>query len=229
MEAGEVGITRKEKLSKAPGLQFLEKEIQLRNGESIVLPSMKIDQMTLYHGSRVSGIRQFRGAEETTVGEGLYLTSDPEKARGYAIVRSKEKIDPFVYETEITDMNIVNLSTESAINSFAKLFHKELLTISSDLIGKNLAWNSYAYFLRDKALERAQKIYEDKFRGLKDIISQLGSVATALLMKENFDGLMTIEGGEYGNGHKIGDHDSYVIFQPERTKIIREDTVEHYR
>lgn len=57
--------------------------------------------LKVYHGSSASGVQNFKGAEDTTLGEGLYCTSQ-DKAKGYAIYRSEGgNGTPVVYEIEV--------------------------------------------------------------------------------------------------------------------------------
>ena len=41
-------------------------------------------------------------------------------------------------------------------------------------------------------------------------------LTTQIVQKEGFDGLIAIEGGE---GDEIGEHDSYVIFNPDNVNL----------
>src|SRR3989344_3233496 len=103
-----------------------EKEVILDNGERLNLPTLEVERMTLFHGSATAGIQNLEAADETTVGNGVYLTSDPKAAAGYAAIRSKGEI-PSVYETEISNLTLLDLRENSGIESFSQYFLQELL------------------------------------------------------------------------------------------------------
>lgn len=109
----------------SPGTR-LEKEITLKNGETIILPSIQIDRMRLFHGSPISGIKEFKVSEETTIGNGFYTTSSRDAAVGYATVRSNTPEQKFIYEVEINNMNILDLTTKEAMDQFTKLWREKL-------------------------------------------------------------------------------------------------------
>ncbi|OGH08099.1 MAG: hypothetical protein A2171_01350 [Candidatus Levybacteria bacterium RBG_13_35_9] len=117
-----------------PSQRPLEKEITLKNGENIILPSIQIDRMRLFHGSPISGIKEFKVSEETTIGNGFYTTSSRDAAVGYATVRSNAPEQKFVYEVEINNMNILDLSTDEALNQFTKLWREKLSELRAKTI-----------------------------------------------------------------------------------------------
>lgn len=213
-----------------------EREVKLAIGETVKLPSMRIERMRLFHGSTVSGISQFKEAEETTIGNGLYLTSQEDAALGYAFVRANEReIDtpPVVYDAEIANMNILTLTTRTAIMDFMKYIRQEFFLYNRDIVpnmpelsDNAKRWNKRALDAKNDLLWEA--IQAGRVLSPKIFLFGAGAVAREILMREGYDGLMAIEGGEHGknpftNEHfSIGDHDSYVIFQPEKVKILKE-------
>ncbi|MEK7580734.1 MAG: hypothetical protein AAB512_00480 [Patescibacteria group bacterium] len=211
--------------------EFLKehKEVQLQNGETVIFESFKVDSMHLFHGSRVHGIQELTEADETTIGNGVYLTSNKEAAYGYGVVRSSKQDDqPTLYVVELTDLNILNLSTWDGIKSFAKKF-KEVLSQRKDQIKvdhNKIMDKNTAEFIKYSTVknieERIGMIDYDSYRSLKDLLFGLGDWARSMLQDMGYDGLMAIEGGEVGNGVDIGKHDSYVIFDPKQVKVVEQ-------
>lgn len=203
--------------------QLREREIVLNSGEAVVLPSMHIEKMRLYHGSPVSGIQQLKESEDTTLGFGIYLTSQKEAATGYAIVRgNRGPKQPTVYEAEIGDVDILNLTTQSSIDSFAKYFEEELTAIKEKRLTELGYIDSY-YGMIVRALEVIRNSSQDNPIFLKKFLWNFQDVTKDVVVKKGYDGLMAYEGGESGNGVTIGDHDSFVIFKPEKVKVIKEE------
>jgi hypothetical protein len=205
-------------------ISFRDKEVLLKNGEKIVLPSIHYSQLKLFHGSPVAGITEFIDAEETTVGNGVYLTSQFDAARGYAQVRTSDgrRGNGYVYQSEIRDMDILNLTTLESMDQFAQLFRQELVTWRDEVLPKMDFAGHNEKMMRLVLEEKAQQIVtiidQKKYRagGLRDITFSFGDMTRRMLRDIGYDGLMTLEGGE----GQIGNHDSYVIFDPERVTIL---------
>lgn len=217
------------------GIQLLERDIQLKNGEKIKFCSTQIERMRLYHGSPVAGIEVFKEAEEETIGSGVYLTSFRDAARGYGLQRTADHpgSTPVLYETEITNLNILSLTTPAAVTDFMKFFRQELFVWRREVMPTK-PWDERQRMNCDNAIfgtvERIDGfIAKKRCPTPKDILQNCGSIAREILMKDNFDGITAMEGGEHGTNpltgevFDIGDHDSYVIFQPEKVKILGEE------
>lgn len=205
--------------------RIFNKEVLLKNGETIQLPGMHVQKMTLYHGSPVAGITSLAEAEETTVGNGAYLTSQKEAAIGYAKIRStRQNNTPIVYEAIISDINIANLSTADGISGFSQL-------LKGGLITKLEKWRKAAsetgdlpsWTVVELASRNIDKIDKNTYDSLKDLTFSFGHLTRELLTKEGFGGLMTYEGGENSRNISIGTHDSFVIFNPKRAQIVKEE------
>lgn len=180
------------------------------------LPEVIIDKKELYHGSRSSDIKDFNAAEETTIGEGVYLTSDPEAASGYAKRRSKLNTEfvPTVYKVEVNDLKMADLRNPAGEKAFAELLKQRLL----DTIKKpDLKW-----FQQAAIQETLTKITSGSYKGLKDITWNHQDLTTQVVKDQGFDGLIAIEGGE---GDEIGNHDSYLVFDPSKVEIKSQDIV----
>ena len=174
------------------------------------LPEVKIDQKELYHGSGSGDIAKFNPAEETTIGKGLYLTSDINAAAGYAKRRSKgeEGLVPSVYKVEVKNLRMADLRTVEGVKLFADLLRKRLFTESKK---PNLEWYQEASI--QKTLE---VIRTNSYKALKDITWNHQDLVTQIIKDQGFDGLIAIEGGE---GDEVGNHDSYVVFDPSKVEI----------
>jgi len=76
------------------------------------------------------------------------------------------------------------------------------------------------------ATQALERITSGQIRGPKDILYFFGGTARRLFSKLGFDGIKALEGGEgWGEGLnniEIGNHDTYVIFDPKKVKILRE-------
>lgn len=205
-----------------PAGKRIENVVALKNGETITLHSVQIEKISLFHGSPISGIREFREAEESTIGEGLYGTSSKDVASKYAVVRSPESTQRFVYEVEVADLNILDLTTPGALDELAKLMREKL----SDLQGKIKAENeTVKWWTEEKLRQTIELIDRRKYRGPKDILFSYGHIAREALMDLGYDGLRAMEGGEGGHGITIGNHDSYVIFDPKKARVVNEEPV----
>ena len=210
-------------------LHLKQQEVKLRNGESVTFESFSVSRMRLYHGSQVHGIQEFTAAEETTIGSGVYLTSNKEAAVGYAIVRSsRPESKPTLYEVEIQDLNILNLSTRSAIDAFAKRFREILIERKGQIKvdHEKIMDKSTREFIKYNTVrnieERIRMIDDNSYKYPKDLLFGVGDWARAMLQEMGYDGLMAIEGGEGGNGVVIRDHDSYVIFDPKKVSVVEQ-------
>lgn len=214
-----------------------EREVQLAIGENVKLSSMRVGKMDLFHGSPVPGIAEFKDAEETTVGSGIYLTSQRDAALGYSYVRTTDKkltTPPIVYDCQIEDVNVLTLTTRTAIMDFMKYirqelwrFRKEELPKRTDLDDNQRMWYNLGLIHVGEELDKAIKA--DRVLRPKDFLMTDGDAVREILMREGYDGIMAMEGGERGTNpftgepFSIGDHDSYVIFQPNKVKILKEE------
>lgn len=180
------------------------------NLESSNLPEIIISRKELYHGSNIGDIVRFNSAKETTIAEGIYLTSNREAAVNYANVRSKrnEQTAPSVYVVEVKDLKMADLRAPQEIKLLAKLLQRELLKET----GKpNLHWYD------EEAIRKTlEKIRTNSYRGLKDIAFNHTALVSKIIKDRGFDGLIAIEGGEGENGKN---HDSYIIFDPAKATI----------
>ncbi len=213
-------------LQQAKGDYSFKKDVPLSNGETLSLPSIHISKAKLFVGSAISGMRELENADETTVGSGVYLTSQQEVARGYAKVRVRSFQIPTVYEAEVVDMDILDLTVRAGVEEFAKLWKQELRIWGDEVLPTTEVANEMVREIYKEKIHRViDSINRNSFRFLKDLTFSFGDLIRKVLTQHGYDGLKTIEGGESGNGVTIGDHDTYVIFDPQRVKMIKEEKV----
>jgi len=167
-----------------------------------------IREKTLYHGTGVEDIEQFQPAEETTVGEGVYLTSKKEDAAGYAKRRARSRGgNPVVYEGKIENLKLLELRNDSTVEEILDGF----LPILEEKQGKEgLTW------VEENVLDTAIsdiKAHKVKAGRVGIIARSLGKTFTEYMQSLGYDGLITMEGGE---GDDIETHDTYLIFDSEK-------------
>jgi hypothetical protein len=175
-----------------------------------------VDRLILYHGSGITGIKEFRAADETTIGMGVYMTSQLEAGKGYARRRANRSPDakPTVYEVEINNVRLADLRQPEALPIFARLL-KTKLEIS--LKNPNVRSNQH-----DAIVETLGIIRRDEYRSLKDLTWNHQELTTDIIKTQGYDGLIAEEGGEGRGEDKIGIHDTYLIFDPAKVTVLRE-------
>lgn len=194
-----------------------EREIKLEDGESIRFPTVEVEKKHLFIGKSELGLVEVPEAYETTVGDGVYLTSQQEAAEGYALRRSKGGGVPTIYKAEIQNLSLLDLTSQEAQEKFTSYWKEQLLKLREELVHKE--WSA-----KEAAVDQALlNINTNSIRGLRDITFSFGDLVRETLKREGFDGLIIEEGGE-GRG-EIGNHDSYVIFNPQDVRIIKETKV----
>jgi hypothetical protein len=177
-----------------------------------------VSEMKLYHGSATAGIESLHPAEDDTVGSGVYLTSEPRHAIGYALARVSHSATAVLYETRISNLVLLDLRNDDAVR---EVMHEFAAILWKELSKANLHW----------AWERAilnslEQIGSGKFNhgNIKTITQCCGKLFSSFIQSLGFDGLIATEGGEpwyqNGKGHEIGNHDSYVIFDPNKVTVL---------
>jgi len=173
----------------------------------------------LYHGTGVNGIKVFQSAAETTVGEGVYLTSQLQGAVDYARDRSEvSKTPPLVYETSIEDMKLLDLRTYANIQKILPGFQRVLEDTLSNLTDED------PWYRRDgiESILNDIRTNEIKVGEIKLFAQNEGKLFSEYVQSLGYDGLITIEGGE---SKHTENHDTYLIFNPEKVKIKGEPKV----
>lgn len=184
---------------------------------------------TIYHGSGTSGIEKFDKAEEDTVGSGIYFTSEAKDAIGYARLRSERErrggvgkeankdAKPIIYESSIENMKMCDLrknqNVKKVLDGFKQVLRKELKK------PEKWSWEGWGEVLEDVV----EKINSGKVGAgnLKEVAQRTGSMFSNYVKSLGYEGLITFEGGEGGNGS----HDTYLIFNGDRVKINQEHKI----
>ena len=205
-------------------------EVKLDNGDTTVFPTFKARRMILYHGTGISGIKEFRESIAATIGAGVYLTSDFGKAVSYSLLRAESDSDKFtVYVGEIRTMNLLDL-TEA--DSWLPLGRIMTPILEEEKVRTDFPddWQQYHKDSVHRAAERAlERIKSGTIRGPKDVLYNFGGTTRRLFSGLGFDGIKAIEGGEgWTNYNTTGDHDTFVIFDPTKVKILQEIQVASY-
>ncbi len=177
-----------------------------------------VKRETLYHGSGTSGIEAFNKAEEDTVGSGIYFTSEAKDAIGYARRRSRgrEGTSPVIYEASVENMKLLDLRKTENVKKVLGGF-KEV--IKQKLKEPDLNW---AY---EGALQKVMEAINSGKIGagnLREVTFSTGEMFSNYVKSMRYEGLITFEGGE---GDDIGNHDTYLVFDPEKAKINQEHKV----
>ncbi len=192
-----------------------EEEI-INNGLGVLLK-----KKILYHGSATNDIDVFKGAEETTVGEGVYFTSTAKEAIGYAKGRSQQrKGEPILYEASVENLKLVDLRNNENVK---RIFEGFLPTVVERLEKAN-ADEKAPWYATQGLEEEIKTIQSGKLhRGnIREVVFHDGAEFTKYLQSLGYDGLITLEGGE---GDYVGHHDTYLIFNPEKAKISRSNKI----
>ncbi|MBU0476819.1 DUF1700 domain-containing protein [Patescibacteria group bacterium] len=206
-ETSEYWQARGEKISER------QNEEEIDDGLGVLLK-----KKTIYHGSGTSGIEQFNRAEEDTVGSGIYFTSEAKDAIGYARRRSRarEGAAPVIYESSVENMKLLDLRKGENVKKVLKGFKKVL---KDKLKESDLQWYYEAVLQRAVEAINSGKI---GVGNLREATFSTGQLFSDYVKSMDYDGLVALEGGE---GDDIGDHDTYLIFDPEKAKIDREHKI----
>ena len=192
--------------------------------EELTIETLGVEthNLVLYHGSATPGITDFSLGKygeniHNTVGIGLYLTHKQD-AEGYAKLRAiNRKVElgvtptPVVYQFKLPNLWLADLRNISKIRV---LFAKFVEKLEKILDEPDIHW-VYEHNLR-KSIE---SIRSDTWRGLGAITGPHSPEFTKFLKDHNYDGVIAREGGEKG---VIGNHESYVIFDPSKVKLLKE-------
>ena len=175
----------------------------------------------LFHGSATPEIRELRVAEEDTVGSGVYFTPDFQSALGYAITRAGNIVGgryyngevPIVYEAAV-GCRFVDLRDQYTLDL---VFDGYVNVLKNKLEGvPNQDW------LRKRVLSKSiERIQTRQYSPgcIQHVTRSNGQMFSNYLRSSGFDGLIGEEGGEA----YVGDHESWVVFDPAKPKITKEN------
>ncbi|OGC54245.1 hypothetical protein A2797_00725 [candidate division WWE3 bacterium RIFCSPHIGHO2_01_FULL_48_15] len=209
--------------SRQENISSKQEEVPIDDGFGVFVKAR-----TLYHGSPAQGIKAFNKAEEYTLGKGVYLTSTAEKAAGYAKVRliRPQDEEPHIYEALIEDAKLLDLRKQENVDKFTAGFKEKLQGwMKSGKTDRGTDLDRWAKMNIEKAIEKITN--GDLHSGnLREIAFNLGNWFSNYAQELGYDGLIAYEGGEGGGSEKIGDHDTYLIFNPEKVRITREQKLD---
>lgn len=194
-------------------------KIKLRQNEKPINDGLGVfvKTKTLYHGSATEGIKKFNHAEDTTVGLGVYFTSEAKDAIGYAKGRSRgeKNNSPIIYEAIIQNMSLLDLRKSENVKKIMAGFKQKIIEKLKD---PTLKW--YHVETAHRGIEAIDKGIA--VGDIKNAVSGTQDIFTSYIRELGYDGLVTLEGGE---GGYVGNHDSYLVFNPEKIKITKEHKV----
>lgn len=213
-----------ERIATVPDNIFTETEtvITLDNNATLLFPAVKIVRQRLFHGSCITGIRKLTDAESTTIGAGVYLTSEFNSAADYALARSPNPKNPIVYEATIETMKLLDLTKPESLEPLATFMDQEISSwIKEDLEKRDPPPVKKREWLKI-ANSVIRRINEKRYDCPKDLLGWFGDLARWSLSSRGLDGIKATEYGESKNGYEVGKHDTFVIFEPSRVKVISE-------
>lgn len=204
------------------------KEILLKNGEQIKLPTLHVTEMPLFHGSPIAGITAFDvdQSDQMTIGRGISFTPNRESAVAYARWRSNEASNPTLYEAEVNDADIADLRTREAQEEYAKLHRQALLDWEQNVL-PNMKGPSEEVIKMIKEQRKEQiddlveKIDANSWIQLRNLTFGWAYLVSSTLSKHGYKGLMAIE----GEPPKIAMHDSIVIFNSQDAPIVHQQAL----
>jgi hypothetical protein len=190
-------------------------------------------KISLYHGGATAGITDFLPAEDSTIGDGLYVTSMPDQAFGYAVERADERkkiggdvvvdgTSPVVYEVELTDATFLDLRNPENTATILRDYAGHLEAWSAARRTGDLSWLEEDYL--NIVAEKIGIIRGSKGQApphLKEVLQQTGAIFTEFVTGLGYDGVIAHEGGE---GGYTGEHDSWVILDPSKARVTHEVT-----
>ena len=211
-ETPEYQVARNKKIEEREKEGEYEEEID--DGLGVFVKKKILYRGEGHRGSKEEGLK---AAEDTrsTVGEGVYFTSQAKDAVGYAYERSG-LIDtaPVIYECLIENMKLLDLRKDENVKkilpSFKKILRDQLKDPKYEKVTDHL-YNAIDAIDSGKVGSGNLKLAVGGFDQLfSDYIKSLG-----------YDGLATLEGGEL----IVKEHDTFVIFDPEKIKMIKKQKI----
>lgn len=201
------------------------KEIQLKNGEKVALPTLHVESMSLFHGSPIADIASFdvEQSDQMTIGRGIYFTPNREPAISYAKWRSNQESTPTLYESQIKDADIADLRTREAQEEFAKLHRQALLEWEQNVL-PNLKGPSEDITeivkeqRKEMVADTVKKIDENTWVQLRDLTFNWADLVSTTLEGQGYKALVSVE----GEPPKVDFHDSVVVFNPQDVPIVHQ-------
>lgn len=207
---------------------------------------LRFAEVTMYHGGAEANIVDFNRSVDTTIGAGLYATSMPDQAFGYAVLRAhdheeggpriktKEGVveplnSPVVYELTLQDVTFADLREQANIDRVLPGPFADFLATWIDEHQEAIDSDRY-HVAREgmtQALTQLRAINTVQAGQIKLALGNfymVGEAFTDYLQSLGYDGLIGIEGGEQISTIQsyTGIHDSWVLFDPAKAKVTDE-------
>jgi hypothetical protein len=201
----------KERNKKIEGRQ---NEEEIDDGLGIFVKKKNLYRGEGHYGKKEGGLKV---AEDTrsTVGEGVYFTSQAKDAVGYAYERSgPTDKSPIIYECSIENMKLIDLRKDENVKKILPGFKKIL---------KDQLKNPEYEMFKDHLYNAVDAIDDGKIGSgnLKLAVGGFDQLFSDYIKSLGYDGLATFEGGEL----IVKKHDTYVIFDPEKVKVVKEQKI----
>jgi len=189
---------------------------------------LHFQELTIYHGSTVSDIKDMQPAEDHTIGQGVYSTYNPnDGAIGYALHRARlashkpetSIVDPVLYEITAKDVNLLDLRGKNVFEEFKAEFRDFLeswIKKEESTIDEDSHWLSWAYINKARGVVNAIDTQDASARFLKYIA--VPNVFNLYIEKLGYQGIVGKEGGE----GEIGEHESWVLFSSTHVEVTGE-------
>ena len=214
---------------------------------------LTIENQLLFHGSGIPNIKVFRPALDKTFGEGLYLTSDRDRAESYGIFRTvteyggefepasdtpvPQTFEATCYKFEVNG-RYLDLRTEKAMKAILPLWQEYLRDDKDNILTKYKIevekmdihddWKELLVKGMDEQIEKiinnkSEKINRNSFL---EPNSYLNTIFTEYLQSQGFDGLVAIEGTDKQGDLTTLPGNSWVVFEPTQARLVKEYKVE---
>jgi len=171
----------------------------------------------LYHGSGIQGITHFREAEEDTLGSGAYFTSEVTSAEGYARGRARQATSsPTVYSVSVEGLRFIDLRDRKTLDVVMDCF----ADILRERLNEPLPWNDRA--VTENAIDAIRKRDYSPGR-IRNVTWSHCARFSDYLQSLGYSGLIALEGGE---GDYVGNHDTWLVFNPSQLSVVNERTLE---
>lgn len=192
----------------------------------------------LYHGSGSGNIKDMEKAEHATMGRGVYFTSTGNEAIGYARKRAQEPNEfceedesithgeATIYECEVRDVRMIDLrkkeNLKKIMDGFVD-FLRKILRNQEELVRYNYGRRT-TYLLVEDMSEVIDLIEKGDIGrvGYTRTGGQIQNIFSDYIASLGYEGVVTFEGGE---PPYVLDHDTYMIIDPKKIKIISEHKI----
>lgn len=175
----------------------------------------------LFHGTPSSSITAFKKGIEDTLGTGIYFTSERKKAEGYAVKRTCSDGVPFVYEArapyakflDLRDAQTLAFVLEGYVGFANKWLEKKYP--EEEITNANIRFSRNMLARKIKRITERIKEGKCSVGNIRTVSYEIPYLWTEYIQSLGYEGLIGLEGGE----DNIGNHDSWLVFDPEKTLV----------